>query len=160
MTSADRLLGDEELQNNLRRGLAELPQTLRDTRQAIAGFEQTLELANRNLRNLEGFTEPLGRRGDEFFGKLDRSVGKAEILLDRLVTFGDALNNREGSLGRLTSDAELYDNLNQRRQERGGADASIASNSCYDVRVFTDKIARDPGRLGVRGVFQQNSGIK
>jgi hypothetical protein len=29
-----------------------------------------------------------------------------------------------------------------------------------DVRVITDKVARDPGRLGVRGIFQQSSGIK
>jgi phospholipid/cholesterol/gamma-HCH transport system substrate-binding protein len=159
MTSADKLLGDEELQENLRKGLAELPQTLRDTRQAFAGLEQTLELANRNFRNLEGFTEPLGRRGEEFFSKLDRSVGKAEILLDRLVTFGDALNNREGSLGRLTSDDELYNNLNQAAKNVEALTRQLRP-ILYDVRVFTDKISRDPGRLGVRGIFQESSGIK
>ena len=159
MTSADRLLGDEELQNNLRRGLAELPETMREARETIAGFEQTLELANRNLRNLEGFTGPLGQRGDELFRKLDSTAGKAEVLLDRLVTFGDAINNQEGSLGRLTNDPELYDNLT--RAARNVEDLTRQLRPIVaDVRVITDKVARDPGRLGVRGIFQQGTGIK
>jgi phospholipid/cholesterol/gamma-HCH transport system substrate-binding protein len=159
MTSADRLLGDDEIRNNLRRGLAELPETMREARQTIAGLEQTLELANRNFRNLEGFTEPLGRRGDEFFRKLDSTVGKAEILLDRLVVFGDALNNREGSLGRLTNDPELYDNLSRAAKNVEELTRQLRP-IVADVRVITDKVARDPGRLGVRGIFQQPSGIK
>jgi phospholipid/cholesterol/gamma-HCH transport system substrate-binding protein len=75
------------------------------------------------------------------------------------VTFGDALNNREGSLGRLTSDAELYNNLNQAAKNVEELTRQLRP-ILNDVRVFTDKISRDPGRLGVRGVFQQGSGIK
>jgi phospholipid/cholesterol/gamma-HCH transport system substrate-binding protein len=159
MTSADKLLGDEEFQNNLRKGMEELPQTLRDARETINGFQQTLELANRNFRNLEGFTEPLGRRGDELFSKLDRSAGKAEQLLERLVDFADAINNQQGSLGRLTNDPQLYNNLNQAAKNVEELTRQLRP-ILNDVRVFTDKISRDPGRLGVRGVFQQGTGIK
>jgi phospholipid/cholesterol/gamma-HCH transport system substrate-binding protein len=159
MNSADKLLTDDELNTNLRRSLSELPQTLQDARETIGSFQQTLELADRNLRNMEGFTEPLGRRGDEIFGKLDRAAGKTEQLLDRLVTFSDALNNREGSLGRLTNDPQLYDNLN--RAAKNVEDLTRQLRPIVnDVRVITDKVARDPGRLGVRGIFQQGSGIK
>ena len=159
MTSADRLLSDEELTQNLRQSLREMPQTLRDARETIAGFKETLELANRNLANLEGFTEPLGQRGDQFFTRLDRITAKSEVLLDRLVQFGDLLNNEQGSLGRLTRDPELYDNLNRAARNVEELTRQLRP-IVHDVRVFTDKIARDPGRLGVRGVFQQGTGIK
>lgn len=159
MQSADRLLNDQEINTNLRRSLAELPQTLKDARQTINGFQETLELANRNFRNLEGFTEPLGRRGDDFFKKLDRIAERSEVLLDRLVSFGDTLNNREGSLGRLTSDPELYENLNLAAKNVEELTRQLRP-IVNDVRVITDKVARDPGRLGVRGIFQQGSGIK
>ncbi len=159
MTSADKLLGDDELRNNLRRALADLPETMREAREAIAGFDQTLELANRNLKNLEGFTGPLGERGDEFFRKLNGTVSKAEILLDRLVTFGDTLNNRDGSLARLSNDPELYNNLNRAARTVEELTQQLRP-IVADVRVITDKVARDPGRLGVRGIFQQGTGIK
>ena len=56
-------------------------------------------------------------------------------------------------------DRELYDNLN-------GAAANIEELSrqlrpiLNDARVFTDKIARHPERLGVRGAMQKHIGIK
>lgn len=159
MQSADKLLGDDELRNNLRRGLADLPETMRQARETIGDFSKTLELADRNLKNLEGFTRPLGESGDELFRKLDRSAGKVEALLDRLVTFGDTLNNNQGSLGRLTNDPELYDNLNRAAKNVEELTRQLRP-IVADVRVITDKVARDPGRLGVRGIFQQGSGIK
>lgn len=159
MNSADKLLGDDELRNNLRRGLADLPETMRQARETIGDFSKTLELADRNLKNLEGFTRPLGESGEELFRKLDRSAGKVETLLDRLVTFGDTLNNNQGSLGRLTNDPELYDNLNRAAKNVEELTRQLRP-IVNDVRVITDKVARDPGRLGVRGIFQQGSGIK
>lgn len=159
MNNADQLLGDPQFRNNLKRTAEELPQVLKDSRQALSGLQNTMKLADRNLQNLEGFTEPLGQRGEEMFNKLDRSAGKLELLLDKLSIFGDTLNKRQGTLGKLVHDPELYDNLNS-------AAANVEQITrelrpiLSDVRVFTDKISRDPGRIGVRGVFQQNSGIK
>ena len=157
--STESLVGDPELRANLKQTAAELPAVLEDTRQVLAGFSQTLQLADRNLQNLEGFTRPLGQRGDELFAKLDRSAGKLEIVLDRMVIFGDTLTNREGSLGRLVNDPQLYENLNSAAQNIECLTRELRP-IVNDVRVFTDKVARDPGRLGVRGVFQQSSGIK
>lgn len=143
-----------------------MPIFFEDTRKAIAGMdstfdsiETTLGLADSNLRNLEGFTKPLGERGEQIFDNIDRVAGRMDLLMLRLTEFSDTLNRREGSLGRLMNDPELYDNINS-------AAANINELACElrpivrDVRVFSDKIARDPGRLGVRGVFQQNAPIK
>ena len=159
MTSADQVFGDPQVRANLKQGIDELPQMLKESRQAFSGFQQTLQLADRNLQNLEGFTRPLGEGGEELFGKLNRSAGKLELLLDRLTIFGDTLTNREGSLGRLANDPQLYNNLNSAAVNVEQLTRELRP-ILNDVRVFTDKIARDPGRLGVRGVFQQSSGIK
>jgi phospholipid/cholesterol/gamma-HCH transport system substrate-binding protein len=160
--SADNLnevLGDPQLKADLKQGLAELPKALRESRDVFAGLKNTLELADRNLQNLEGFTRPLGQRGDELFNKLDRGAAKLERLLDNLATFGATLNNREGSLGRLMNDPELYTNLSEAAENINELTKQLRP-IVNDVRVFTDKVARDPGRIGVRGVFQQNSGVK
>jgi phospholipid/cholesterol/gamma-HCH transport system substrate-binding protein len=155
----NEVLSDPQLKADLKQGLSELPKALRESRDAFSGLKQTLELADRNLQNLEGFTRPLGQRGDELFLKLDRSATKLERLLDNLNTFGTAINDRQGSLGRLMSDPELYDNLSEAAGNINDLTKQLRP-IVNDVRVFTDKIARDPGRIGVRGVFQQNSGVK
>jgi phospholipid/cholesterol/gamma-HCH transport system substrate-binding protein len=159
MESADRVIGDPELQADLRRSLKDIPEVINQTREALDGFQNTLQLADRNLQNLEGFTRPLGERGGAIFDKLDRGAGKLELLMDRLVTFSDALNNPEGSLGRLTRDPRLYENIAEATENINCLTRDLRP-ILDDVRVFTDKIARDPGRLGVRGVFQKNSGLK
>ena len=55
--------------------------------------------------------------------------------------------------------AELYQNLNRAaiNVERISRQLRPIVN---DVRIFTDKIARDPGRLGVRGALRKPTGIK
>ena len=69
------------------------------------------------------------------------------------------MNNPEGSLGRLTRDPRLYENIAEATENINCLTRDLRP-ILDDVRVFTDKIARDPGRLGVRGVFQKNSGLK
>jgi phospholipid/cholesterol/gamma-HCH transport system substrate-binding protein len=159
MQSADQVLGDPELRADLKRSLKDIPEVIAETREAMAGFQGTLELADRNLRNLEGFTRPLGERGDAIFEKLDSGAGKLELLMERLIVFSDALNNPEGSLGRLTRDPQLYTNILEATENINCLTRDLRP-ILDDVRVFTDKVARDPGRLGVRGVFQKNSGLK
>jgi phospholipid/cholesterol/gamma-HCH transport system substrate-binding protein len=164
--STESVFGDPDLRAGLNQALVEMPAAFRGTREAMetmersfGHFEQTLSRADRNLENLEQFTRPLGQRGEQMFDRLGASAEKLDLVLDRLADFSAALNSEEGSLGRFIHDPSLYNNLN-----------SAASNVDHltselrpildDVRVFTDKIARDPGRLGVRGVFQQPSGVK
>lgn len=164
--SVDAVLGDPEIKANLNRTLADLPRLFDDTRQAVSTMsntfqrmELTLDSADRNLHNLEGFTRPLGERGEEFFNKIDRGTQKIDVLLTRLIEFSEALNSDEGSLGRLLNDPVLYDNLSS-------AAANIEELTqdlkpiVRDARVFSDKIARHPELLGVRGAIQQSSGTK
>ena len=164
--SVNEVLGDPELKENLNRTLADLPLLFSDTREAVATMqttfqrmERTLDSADRNLHNLEGFTRPLGERGEEFFAKIDRGTQKIDLLLTRLIDFSEALNSDEGSLGRLLNDPVLYENLSS-------AAANIEELTqdlkpiVRDARVFSDNIARHPELLGVRGAIHQSSGAK
>ena len=111
--------------------------------------------ADNNLQNLEKFTKPLADRGDALVHQIETSVGMITELLDQLVKFSASLNNNEGSLGPLLHDRELYDRLS--RTARNVEDATKQLKPILgDVRIFTDKIARDPRQLGVKGALDKN----
>jgi phospholipid/cholesterol/gamma-HCH transport system substrate-binding protein len=147
------------VREDLRKSIAELPQLLTDTRGTMNSMRTTVESVDRNMRNLEGFTGPLGDRGEQIVTRVDRAITSLDDLLGELSDFGKKLNSGQGSLGRIMSDPDLYQNLNKAAQ-------NIAQITCElrpivnDARVFADKIARHPELLGVRGAIQRSPGTK
>lgn len=151
MVTVDELVGDPEVRQQLKTTLASLPQLMREAqttltqaRGTLDGFREMSERANKNLANLEQFTTPLAQRGDELADALASSVENVDQLLNQLAAFSEALNNREGTLGQLLHDRELYDRL-----ERSAGNIEDASRQLRpilnDVRILTDKLATDPG---------------
>jgi phospholipid/cholesterol/gamma-HCH transport system substrate-binding protein len=116
-------------------------------------------LADRNLQNLEGFTKPLGERGDELVLKVDQTVGRLDELLEQFVTFGKALNRREGSLGQLVNNPDLYQHLDSAARNIDQLTRELKP-IVRDARVLSDTLARHPETLGVRGAIKPRSGIK
>ncbi len=153
------LIGDNEVQQELRRTIVELPKLFEQSRLTLDRMQITVDSANKNLKNLEGLTEPLGEGGAELVGKIDSTVTKLDELLGQFVIFGKQLNEEDGSLGKLVRDPELYHNLNKaaRNIEKLTTDLRPIVK---DARAFSDKIARHPEMLGVRGAIQRSSGIK
>jgi phospholipid/cholesterol/gamma-HCH transport system substrate-binding protein len=152
------VLGDEQTRANLKQAINEMPALLKDTREAVAGIQSTVALADSNLKNLEGLTKPLGDHGEEMINNIDASMARLNEVLTQFVEFGKSLNSREGTLGRILNDPELYEhveaaacNIEQLTKEL----KPIIRN----VNTFTDKIARHPGVL-VRDAVKPNSGIK
>jgi phospholipid/cholesterol/gamma-HCH transport system substrate-binding protein len=143
----------------LKTAIGGLPDLLTDTREAMGTVRTTVESVDRNLRNLEGFTGPLGDRGAQMVERIDKSIADLDILLEEMSDFGRKLNAGEGSLGRIMRDPELYQNLNAAAQ-------NLAQITCQikpilaDARVFSDKIARHPELLGVRGAISKSPGTK
>ena len=130
--------------------MADLPQLVRDTHDAVA-------MVQKNLDNMQGFTKKLG--DPEMLGRLDRGTKNLDLMMAELKQFSESLNNRDGTLGRLVNDPQLYDNLN--RAARNIDELSVQLGPIvHDVRVFTDKVARHPELIGVRGAFRPSSGIK
>jgi phospholipid/cholesterol/gamma-HCH transport system substrate-binding protein len=128
--------------------------TLQKADEAFEGFKGVSERASRNLENLENFTKPLGERGPQLVDNLDGSLANINELLEQLVTFSERLNSREGSLGALMSDDQLY-----RRLDRTLANAEDITSRIKpildDIRIFSDKIARDPRQLGLKGALDR-----
>jgi phospholipid/cholesterol/gamma-HCH transport system substrate-binding protein len=143
----------------LRRALEDLPQVMQDVRQAVQSMQRAADLAQKNLENMEGFTRPLGEQGEELFRNINQSARKLDSVLDDVGAFTRSLNSSQGSLNRLVNDPELYQRLN-----------AVACNLqelthdlrpvVKDARVFADKIARHPEKIGVRGVIERSSGVK
>ena len=164
--NANQLIGDQQVQSDLKDAVAQFPQTVGDLRgtlaQASGTFEKmddTISRLNNSLGNIERFTRDLGEQGPVMIERLERGSENLELLLAQMYAFSQALNSQDGTLGRLIRDPQLYENLNE-------AVANIEQVTrdlkpvVRDARVFSDKIARHPELLGVRGAMKQSSGTK
>ena len=72
----------------------------------------------------------------------------------QFAVFSQALNSREGSLGRFIHDRALYDQFDEAVSNITDATRRIRP-ILDDVREFTDKISRDPRQLGVKGALDR-----
>ncbi|QDT69579.1 mce related protein [Planctomycetes bacterium MalM25] len=168
MTQLDKLVSDPALKESL----DEVPALLADARSTVNKATNTLDSfggvvtsAETNLKNLEGFTEPLGERGEELSQLLAESIENLNKTLTDASTFVSAVTDSRGSLNRLLNDPQLYENvanviynadvvlrqLNERLKE--------IRPILHDARVFSDKIAREPGRL-IGGAVNRGPGLK
>jgi phospholipid/cholesterol/gamma-HCH transport system substrate-binding protein len=158
MNSVNDILGDPELRDNLKQTLRDLPTLLQETQRAIGSIEGAMRLVETNLRNLEGFTAPLGERGEAIVGNVDSSIAQLNQLLAQLEQFSRSLNSGEGSLGQLINNREIYDQLNMAAANVNDLTKELRP-IVEDVRIFTDKIARHPGVI-IRDAVKPGSGTK
>jgi phospholipid/cholesterol/gamma-HCH transport system substrate-binding protein len=167
MRTVQNLLGDEELNGQLQQSLREMPKFIQESRETLAvarttleSFQQVSEKAHVNLENLEHFTRPLGQRADELYEEVQRSAIELRRTLTNVAQFSESLRDGQGTIGRLVHDDELYvsiTNVVANAEEVSRRLRPIVE----DVRIFTDKIARDPSQLGVRGALDRRpSGLK
>jgi phospholipid/cholesterol/gamma-HCH transport system substrate-binding protein len=91
--------------------------------------------------------------------RLNASADKLDRLMAELLTFTETLNSGQGSLGRLMTDPELYDNVKRTvaNIERLTAEARPVLEN---AKIFTDKIARHPESIGLRGMVKPSDGTK
>jgi phospholipid/cholesterol/gamma-HCH transport system substrate-binding protein len=159
--TVDQFFGDQETQNALR----ETRITMRDFRQAISEIRSATASAERNLNNLEKFTAPLGEQGEEVASSLVLALEGLGQVVEELTVLTGSLNSRDGTLGQLIHNRELYDNINRVLVNSNHLvlrlnDLSMRLRPILDdARVFLDKIAREPGRL-IGGAFSNGPGIK
>ncbi len=157
-SNANAIIGDEQTQLNIRNAIERLPVILEDTHKAVLQTQTSMATFNRSLRNIEDFTEPLGQNAKQMIDRVDSSLAKLDQLAGELVQFSQAVNQSEGTLGQLIHNPELYQNLNR----------TIRNVECLtrklepiidDARVFSDKVARNPGVI-VRDAVRPGPGLK
>jgi phospholipid/cholesterol/gamma-HCH transport system substrate-binding protein len=161
MTRINDVFGDDRMRAGLKQTLNDMPAfmqeargTIRKADEAFDGFKTVSERASRNLENLENFTKPLGERGPQLVDNLDGSLANINELLEQLVTLTEGLNSRQGTLGRILHDDVLY-----RRLDNTLANTEEITSKLRpildDIRIFSDKIARDPRQLGLKGALDR-----
>ncbi len=162
---ATDVIGDEQVKRDLKVAVAEFPDVLQDVRDTLGrmrgtldGMDETIGLVNNNLRNIEGFTEPLGEQGGVVIERLDRGAEKLESVIDELYVVARALNRQEGTLGQLIHNPELYENLNRTAANLEDLTGQLRP-IVRDARIFSDKIARHPGVI-VRDAIRPGAGTK
>ena len=159
MNNINDVMGDPNSREKLKATINEMPAVLADLRSSVQGIGTTLDSADRNLRNLEGLTRPLGERGEQMVARLDTTIGRLDEVLSQAVMFTKALNESQGTLGRLVRDPLVYEELAQAAANVNRITKELRP-IVNDVRVFTDKIARHPEQLGVRGALDRRVGVK
>jgi phospholipid/cholesterol/gamma-HCH transport system substrate-binding protein len=167
MADVQDVLGDEQFKEDLRKGLAQMPQVVSDAREILAVLERTLASADKNLQNLQGLTGPLGERGPQLVDRLELSIDNLSQVFAEAALLAKNVNSGEGTIGKLLRDQELYDKLGSTITEAQGAisDVRMMINDDFiqrrirqildNIWVLTDKIARDPARIA-RGIVPKN----
>jgi phospholipid/cholesterol/gamma-HCH transport system substrate-binding protein len=119
-------------------------------------------VAEEAVGNLKEITDPLAAQSDQFTDQLLRTLTRLEGTLNEVETFSQSLNRGDGTVQRLLRDDELYWQIRRTVDNIEQASARVRP-ILDDVRIFSDKIARDPRELGIRGAIGRRpsgAGIK
>ena len=157
--NASRLVGDPAMRNDLKRTMAALPPLVEETRDTIAATRSAVVRADATLANVEGFTRPLAAKGVSVATRLDTTLANFERVSADLADLTGTLKNEEGSLAQMASDPSLYRNLDASAENLNLLLANLGP-VLRDLRVFSDKIARNPELIGVRGALRGSDGEK
>ncbi|MEM6471439.1 MAG: MlaD family protein [Planctomycetota bacterium] len=128
--------------------------TVDTIRTTIESAERSFKSAEQAIANIETITEPIAANSDEIVAQVLSSLRNLDRSLVQIETFGEALNNSDGTLRRLLEDDALYFRLARTVENIELASARLRP-ILDDVRVFSDKVARDPRQLGVRGALDK-----
>ena len=163
LNTIDSVFGDAELRDGLKRSLKDLPEMFDKTKTVLDkasvtfdDFRKVTERADRNMSNLEKITGPLAERGQSMTDDLTGILSNVNNITEQINELTDNFSNREGTLGRLLNDDELYDRLE--RTLANVEDLTFKMRPILDdARIVSDKLARDPSIIGVRGILDRRT---
>src|SRR5262249_33453662 len=138
LRNIDDVIGDEKLKNDLKQTVGDMPRLMRDTRDTINGMQKTIALTNDNLQNIQTVTKAMDEQGEGMITNVAQSVERLDDLLGQMNKFSRALNSKEGSLGQLVNNPELYNNLSQAAVNVNRLTRQIEP-ILANVNVITDK---------------------
>jgi phospholipid/cholesterol/gamma-HCH transport system substrate-binding protein len=135
------------LLNNLNRTVASFEGTSKQTNLLLANNDPKIQkvLDNANLATLSAKTaiDKYGKVADDVdVKKLNNTIDKLSITADKLNGVISGIQNGEGSLGKLTQDEQLYQNLNK---------------SAENLNLLIDDLKTNPKRYLNFSVFGKNS---
>ncbi|MDB4810221.1 mammalian cell entry protein, partial [bacterium] len=104
------------------------------------------------VQNIEQFTEPFAENSDVMVQQVLQTMQQLDASMTQVTRFMTAMNSENGTVRRLLEDDELYWEIRRTVENIEQASARVRP-ILDDVRIFTDKIARDPRQLGVKGAL-------
>ncbi len=158
-----QVTSDPNMRTSLEETLRRFPELMDEAKLTMAGIRRTGEQLDRVgqetqqvMNNINRLTAPFGDRGEEFAEGLVTTVNNLNTTLNQFSSFGERLNAGNGTFRRLVEDEELYWQI--RRVVDSVEETTVKVRPIIDdVRIFTDKIARDPRQLGVKGALDRRS---
>jgi len=159
LASASSLLNDPEYQQQLRNTMTALPELLNDTRTTLSSVHKVVNRMDTTVATIHSATTPLAQHSDQLVANLANSLQNVQSMTRDLASISRVMNQEDGSLRKLMTDPSMYRNL-----DHTAASLSVLLQNLKpviaDLQVFSDKIARHPELLGVRGVVRGSDGIK
>jgi len=168
--TADQLIRDNEKDFHAAIGyLAALAHKLDDTvdeklqadfKQGIERFSAAADRLNKGIAQLEPALKELGGPSDQKpVTDLGQAMRRLNLIAADLTLLTSKLRdgkgglNTDGSLQRILTQADLYDNLNKTAVSMNQALQQLKT-VLSEIRTFAEKVARDPAAIG-RGVLQR-----
>ncbi len=134
-------------------------QTVKNVDETVDVVRETAEIAQTSMdraknviENVEQFTDPLGERSEELVAQVLTTLNSVDTAMTQFENLNASLNNNDGSLKRLLEDDDMYWQIRRTITNIEHASARIRP-ILEDVRIFSDKIARDPREIGLRGAL-------
>lgn len=160
LDSIEGVFGDPKLREALQNSAQRLPGLLdsaegllTETRQTISSFSGVGKAADEAMQNVAAFTKPLGDNGEKFVSDTMRTLNNIDGMVTDLRMVSSRLNSGQGTINRLLNDDEMYYTLKSTLENVENLSRRLQP-VVEDVRIFTDKISRDPRQLGVAGALQ------
>ena len=119
--------------------------------------------ANRAIENIAEITEPVKENSAELVERAASLLANLDVLSTDLRKFANRLNDGNGTIKQLIDDDRLYFQAVDTMRNIQTASSNVQQLASRlqpivdDARVFADKVARDPGQLGVRGALSGRS---
>jgi len=128
--------------------------------------DDTIGKVDGNLDNITKLTEALGEDGPEFVSALLSAAQEFDASMAQLSEFARSLNNPDGSFGQLLNDPEFFQTVSSTVKNADQTIKNIQRITVQlqpilkDFNVFSNKLAREPGLLGLKGVFDKSPPTK
>jgi len=143
----DRMLDDPDFEDQVEAMFEAAPIVLQDTLRIVSN----IEAVTADMKTMTGAARKVA---PEMIATINNSADQLDELLTQLVHLSRKLNDPKGNVGKFVGSSDLYDKINRTAttiDELVWQLRPIVS----DVRVFTDKIARDPRQLGIKGALDK-----
>lgn len=144
---------------NIRTASEDLQPLIQSSNKAIEQITGTTSKLDEVATNLQQVTKPLAERSESTMKNLDESAASLNALLADMSVIVRQFRQSDGTIQRLLTNPAVYQNVEDATTMLVDALAELQP-ILQDLSVFSDKIARHPGELGVQGVLTRDGGLK